>query len=298
LFGGKNALVELSQRRVIVAAVTGLQHIKLWIAFPDITENDKYMGVEWYNPFLVGKLMNEYGVVGLHAIDTILTAYPCSPSSYVLQAGAHLGINTLIASVAGCHAIAIEGFRQHSHYAAMSAALNGVSHLYHPVHALVGARELFSVPFAGFDLSKSNGVKENVPMVTIDGVTREARAIPGYVFPLVVIDIEGFEADAMLGAVELLASGQVLFWNIEIWLAKGGIRREAFPFITSLEKAGYVSLLDGKAVNEADLVSTARSTAEHDKSVDILAVSSKVPRIVLDAVVAACIAPDGWTYPF
>lgn len=51
VFGGQSALFELLQRRVIVAAVTGMRHIKLWVAFPDKTENPSYMGVDWYNLF-------------------------------------------------------------------------------------------------------------------------------------------------------------------------------------------------------------------------------------------------------
>lgn len=236
--------------------------------------------------------MNEFGTLGLHALDTLLTAYPCGPSSYVLQAGAHLGINTLIASSAGCHAFAIEGFRQHSHYSATSAAINGVSHLYHPIHALVGAQSKASVSFSGFDLSDNNGELVNVPMVTIDGIIREALQDPATNFPFVIIDVEGFEADAMLGATELLSSRRVMFWNIEVWLMKGGVRRDSFPFVTALERAGYTSMRWGKAVTHADLVFLASSTTETDNLIiDLLSVASSVPRDVVEAVIASCNEP-------
>ncbi len=292
IFGGQSALAELPQRRAVVTAVTGLRHIKLWMLFPDKKENPEYFGVDWYDPFLTGSLMNEYGFIGLHAIDTLLSAYPCGPSSFVLQAGAHLGIYTLIAAAAGCHAFAIEGFRQHSHYASMTAALNGVSHLYHPIHALVGAHAQAAVPFTGFDQSKTEGKSASVPMVTIDDITRDAIADPAATFPFVIIDVEGFEADAMLGATKLLSTGQVLFWNIEVWLVKGGIRRTEFPYIFAFNKASYLIMEShGKVMTHADLVSLALATAEANKQIELLAVAPSVSRNIIEAVLASCNGP-------
>ena len=293
-FGGLAAWQELPLRRMLVAAVDGLKNLNLWLVFPDHEDDTSYFGAAWYKPLWNGELINKYGLGGMDFMDKLLGAVPCGPSSHMLQAGAHLGIYALASAAAGCHAWAIEGFRLHSHYAAMSAALNGVSHLYHPINAIVGPHESPAVPFGGFDMSVNT--TKTVPMVTIDGIARAALADPASVFPIVIIDVEGFEEGAMAGASELLASGKVLFWNIEVWAVKDGVRRSSFPYLAELVRAGYSLVWIANGFVHIDepyenFVALARSQTSPNSILDVFAVSKHVPQEVFMEILSTASEP-------
>ncbi len=59
----------------------------------------------------------------------------------------------------------------------------------------------------------------------------------------VVLDVEGFEQQALAGAKNLIASRQVLFWQVEVWLVLGGTVLwtdvERYVGLHSLVAAGY-----------------------------------------------------------
>ncbi len=128
----------------------------------------------------------------------------------------------------------------------MTIKLNNHQTKHHIIHASVGSY-VGEGYFIGDHIYNKNSVDvstndlhkpELVQMLTIDNIIK--NQIPmNDVINVMVIDIEGSEMDALIGAKEIIKSKRILFFNIELWLRQNSVDVLKFDGLELLAEAGY-----------------------------------------------------------
>eukprot|EP01041_Mallomonas_annulata_P012822 gene12822-27035_t len=235
-------MTELTSRdeglqRYMISKITKVKS-PFWMAFHDF--NTSINGANWYK-----RAWNEHTFDGVEFIDHVLDIIPCQPRSWVIQIGAHLGIFPQQGVARGCLGLSVEGSKEHIQAIQFTAAINNHQNKHFIVHAAGGEKDgdIYFVADKVYHNIKdikytSKTIIQHVKMITIDSL------ISNYIKPLdiintLIIDVEGYENEVLLGANKTIASGIVKFFHIEVWLVKDGVRVTEFPGLALLEHYGY-----------------------------------------------------------
>jgi FkbM family methyltransferase len=169
------------------------------------------------------------------AYEPGLSALLRETTGTVVDVGANIGFITVRAARTASHVIAIEPHPTRFRYLERNVALNGLSNVT-CINCAVGAAQgeitLYDIdPTLGprpLDVSATpgRGTRHRVPLRALDSLVEEAD--------LVKIDVEGYEAEVLRGATNVLASGPRVV-----------VEALAGP-------AGLVELLDGYSLQELD----------------------------------------------
>jgi FkbM family methyltransferase len=178
------------------------------------------------------------------------TTATTASSLYFLQVGAHLGAFPLMAATYGCRVVAVDAYPPHARYMEATACINGLHNFRVLDRAIdeVSDKELWfdegqahliddargTHERAGMDGAEAHRGKRRVLTVAIDDVVARHATDVGSdplvpTINTVVVDVEGFEQSALLGASKLIESRQVLFWQIEVWASMGDDKRWKDP---------------------------------------------------------------------
>ena len=222
---------------------TTLGRISMWIAFP--SSNDVVPGAEWYNQVWE---KNHFG--GYEHVDAMISLSPCSNYDKIfLQVGAHLGVFPLVAAYRGCVGIGVEPIPAATHFARISAAVNNWNEdQFLMINAASSSRH------GGFTWYDPKGIvlsadsantagKVQIPLVTVDAVNDQygySRQAKESRIAFVMIDVEGYEQDVLLGSKRLIEKKTVLVFQIEVWtqIASRGVV-SSFPGLQLLVDNGY-----------------------------------------------------------
>ena len=123
--------------------------------------------------------------------------------------------------------------------------VNGWQDLWTPVDGAVGDVDgvLLNVSSSGgqgvkgLRGSSSGGYDLQVRSHTFDALA--SRFAPNASHVLAVIDVEGFEQNALVGMRRLIRAGKLKWARIEVWTHINGARRKSFPGLALLLKHGY-----------------------------------------------------------
>lgn len=159
--------------------------------------------------------------------SNLLTDFPCEKSggfAHMVQAGANIGIFTLLGAAMGCHATAFDPDMLNVPFMGLSRAMNNFEDKFSIVRAAVGERSGGSVSF----FSSHNRVQSafggkpgddgldthsfEVPLIALD------TAFPHQKLRLLIVDVEGNENNVLHGAKELIRSHRISFLRIEQWV--------------------------------------------------------------------------------
>lgn len=217
--------------------------ISMWVAFP--SSDAIVPGTSWYDP-----LWNNYDISGFRNMDEMISLSPCRNNDKIfIQIGAHLGIYPLLAAYRGCRAIAVEPMPLAVTFTKISGILNGWNKdAFLPINAVGSHTSGGSLWFDPRTISisvenNSTEGKLRIPVTTLDELNEKygyANSQTTSQISFVVIDVEGFEQDVLLGAKNLIEKRSVIAFEIEVWSAKpkfGPITR--FPGLDLLAKNGY-----------------------------------------------------------
>jgi FkbM family methyltransferase len=128
----------------------------------------------------------------------------CTPGSVVFDAGAHHGMNAILSALwAGPtgQVHAFEACRENALVLSANIGLNRLTNCF-CVPAAVGDRD-GEVCVAGETVAGANGAGRKAPMVALDSYCAQ-KGIPKV--DVLIIDVEGFEAEVLRGAKQLLAT--------------------------------------------------------------------------------------------
>ena len=240
-------LERIPDTRVRLSKLIGksvLGEISMWIAFPP---NEKFVpGAKWYDQVWD---KNRFG--GYEYVDQIISVSPCQNSNKIfLQIGAHLGIFPLIATYRGCRGIAVEPIPAASQFTQISAKINNWGEDKFVAINAIGSRN--DEGFMWFDpkgIVVSNDDGENItgkvriPKTTLDALNnkygfngKENKSEISFV----IIDVEGYEHEVLLGGQKLIEEQSVLIYQIEVWTnsKRTGIVK-SFPGLELLINNGY-----------------------------------------------------------
>lgn len=276
--------------------------VSMWVAFP--SEEKIVPGTSWYQT-----IWDKNDLDGVRFIDEILSISPCQqhPEQIFIQIGAHLGIFPLFAAYRGCRAIAVEGMPAASNFSKISALINGWEESrFRAINAAVSHKNgyvLFDITKISMSLptdkNKGHPGLVRVPMLTMDSIDQQYgrnRVTGKSDIAFVVIDVEGFEQEVLLGAKKLIKHRSVQVFQIEVWTSLQGKGKVlSFPGLELLTANGYklfspVLSVDAKAYTCEDLTNRLdelpqlfERRCQHDKVADgnclaeILAVRPDVP---------------------
>jgi FkbM family methyltransferase len=217
--------------------------ISMWIAFP--SSNKVMPGANWYDQIWD---KNDFG--GYKYIDEIISVSPCKDYNKIfIQIGAHLGIFPLVASYRGCLGIAVEPIPAATNFTRISAKLNNWGEdKFLAINAVGSSKDGGFMWFdpKGITVSGNDGNltgKVRIPVTTLDALNDNY----GYIqrqsesqIAFVMIDVEGFEQEVLLGAKRLIERRSVLIYQIEVWTVrlKTGLVT-SFPGLQLLIDNGY-----------------------------------------------------------
>lgn len=242
-----NLMNAVSDRRLRVSRLerqTARGPTSLWMAFP--SSEEVVEGANWYE-----QLWSKHDFGGVQYIEEMLSVAPCHGREIFVQIGAHLGIFPLFAAHRGCRAIAVEGMPAATNFTKISAILNGWDEAkFVAINAAVSDQNghvFFDPKQIQIVMPRENDPNQSrlirVPMVTFDTIDRQygRDALTGEShIRHVVIDVEGYEQEVLLGAKELIASRSVRVFEIEVWTShrkKGNVT--TFPGLQLLVDHGY-----------------------------------------------------------
>ena len=180
----------------------------------------------------------------------MISLSPCDKYDKIfLQIGAHLCAFPLVAAYRGCFRIAVEPIPAATNFARISALLNNLSEEEFLVINAAGSNR--NEGFTWFDpkgisLSSNNEStfgKVRIPFVTIDGINQKYgltnKQNQSHI-AFVMIDVEGYEQEVLLGSKYLIEQKSVLVYQIEVWTQipeKGVIK--SYPGLQLLVNNGY-----------------------------------------------------------
>jgi len=226
----------------MVSRITGNVRTPFWMVYHDIESNVN--GASWYK-----SAWKSQSFECLDLYDHILDVIPCQggrETSWVIQVGAHLGIFPQQGATRGCQAISVEGSKIHIPLIQMTAALNGHVGRHHVIHAAGGSQagELYFGHDSVFSSLQEVPLTqrltvERVPVIAVDDMVRNYTK-PTDKINIMIIDVEGYENEVLLGAAVTIAARQIFFFNIEVWLRKNNVDISIFTGLELLEKAGYL----------------------------------------------------------
>eukprot|EP01041_Mallomonas_annulata_P008770 gene8770-18140_t len=222
----------------MVAKITNNVRVPFWMAFHDIKSSIN--GAEWYKTAWEG---STYECLDLY--DHIIDLLPCNRNSWVIQIGAHLGIYPQLGASRGCSAISVEGNKVHIPLIQLTVELNHHQNIHHVVHAAGGSQR--GEIYFGKD-HIYNSIKDIPPnnlqflqrsnVITIDDLL-ENFTQPHSKVNIMIIDVEGYENNVLLGAKISIQSQRIMFFNIEVWIRNDGQDVTDFSGLELLEQAGY-----------------------------------------------------------
>ena len=239
-------LGKVSDSRVRISKLIGksiLGPISMWIAFPS---TDKVLpGANWYD-----RVWDKYDLGGYKHVDEMISLSPCTNYDKIfLQIGAHLGAYPLVATYRKCFGLAVEPLPVATNFVRMSAALNNWSENEFRIINAAGSNQNGGYTWfnpAGISMPKINDTTEGkvrIPLITVDALNdqygyREGRKESRIAF--VMIDVEWYEQEVLLGSRKLIENQSVLVFQIEVWTSnpeKGLIN--SFPGLELFPQNGY-----------------------------------------------------------
>jgi hypothetical protein len=254
---------ELGDRRFVVSTMDISWGKSFLMAFPDPNlSHAQYPGGPWYK---VAWENHTIADVETHYQDW-LKGKCTSSSEMVFQFGSHLGVYPLLAAAQGCTGMTVDGYPPHLLHIALSANLNAFANRFHTLHAAIG-KENGVARFAKNGVALGAEVFDEVPMTTIDDVFWKAKSEIGFKkSPLVIIDVEYSDQDALLGGQRTIASRLIDTFYVEIWLhVEGKSRSEQDLLPMNLFKsAGYTGDINQLPINSAaDLIKNRDFLCKH-----------------------------------
>lgn len=239
-------LETISDFRLRVSKLIGrsvLGPISMWIAFPS---TDKVLpGASWYDT-----VWDKNFLGGYKHVDEMISLPPCNNYDKIfLQVGAHLGAYPLVATYRKCFGFAVEPLTVATNFVRISAALNNWSEDKFKIINAAGSNQNGGYTWfnpAGISMPKGNDTTEGkirIPLVSVDALNDqygfgEGRKESRIAF--VIIDVEWYEQEVLLGSRRLIENKSVLVFQIEIWTStpeKGVIN--SFPGLQILIQNGY-----------------------------------------------------------
>lgn len=244
-----NVMSSVSDGRIRLAKLERtllLGPVSMWVAFP--SEEKVVPGTSWYQT-----IWDKHDLDAVRFMDEMISLSPCqqNPDQIFIQIGAHLGIFPLFASYRGCRSIAVEAMPLATNFTKISALINGWNEpKFQAINAAVSHKDGY-VLFDTTKISISESSNEEklhpgivrVPMLTIDTINqRYGRNLKTGKSDItfMVIDVEGHEQEALLGAKKLIESQSVRMFEIEVWSSHHGKGKIlSFPGLELLAANGY-----------------------------------------------------------
>lgn len=168
-------------------------------------------------------------------------------NSWVIQVGSHLSIFILQLVERGCKGISIEGNDDHIPLINLSIDLNNQNDRHYVING-VGDDHNGITYFNMDTIDHSKQLnKDSIPVQSykLDSII-EKYLLPNDVINVLIIDVEGSETNVLNGAKDLILSGRVQFFNVEVWFRKYGNDILTHSGLELLVNAGY-SLFFGRA---------------------------------------------------
>lgn len=223
---------------------------RFWFATPDPTrEPPVHYGAHWYRSTLLNSPHRLGGQTFLEAALSRLApggVCPDSRSWVVLNAGAHLGRWPALAASHGCRAISVEVMPWILPFLHVTREVNGWQDLWTPVDGALGDTDGAVLNISSSGGQGVSGLRHGSAETTYDLQVRShtfdtlaARFAPNASIALAVIDVEGFENEALLGMRRLISSGTLKWARIEVWSHIHGAVRKSYPGLTLLVAHGY-----------------------------------------------------------
>jgi Methyltransferase FkbM domain len=221
---------KISDSRIRVSKLIGrsvLGSISMWLAFPS---TDKVLpGGNWYD-----QVWDKNDLAGYKHVDEMIALSPCNNYDKIfLQVGAHLGAFPLVATYRKCFGAALNNWSEKEFMIinAAGASQNGGYTWFNP---------------KGISMSKINNITEGkvrVPLVSVDALNDQygfSRGQKESRIAFVIIDVEWYEQEVLLGSRKLIENKSVLVFEIEVWTTtseKGLIT--SFPGLELFLQNGY-----------------------------------------------------------
>ncbi len=188
-----------------------------------------------------------------------------------LNVGAHYGYYCCMARQAGLKIIAFEPLVVNFKMLLDNLKVNNFEENCTLINAAAGKKPTISQisgVFSTATMLKNTGndesLSQTIPVVPIDAVTQGSNKKT-----LVLMDVEGFEHEALLGAQSLLSQSEVTDWIIEIfssWTPKNGIPEKNIDYFKTFElmfASGYQVWLIGETFRKIEAEELALLEREH-----------------------------------